>query len=57
MLFIVKVASGMQELAKLGIVHRDLAARNIMLDKWLQVHTGSTQCFLLFFSIKLLVVV
>ena len=45
MLFIVKVASGMQELAKLGIVHRDLAARNIMLDKWLQVNTGSTQCF------------
>ena len=35
-----KVASGMMELHKIGIVHRDLAARNVMLDKWLQAKVG-----------------
>ena len=39
-IYSLKVASGMAELHRLGVVHRDLAARNIMLDRWLQAKVG-----------------
>ena len=35
-----KIASGMSELHRVGVIHRDLAARSIMLDKWRQAKVG-----------------